>query len=82
MASGPRGLALVDDGRTLVVSSGYEVLPDNVSTALTVIDVARLESGGDAVRGTIPTPGTMLGMAVSADGHTLYVTNRARIAFR
>jgi DNA-binding beta-propeller fold protein YncE len=66
---GPRDVALVDDGRTIVVAH-------DEARYLTVIDASRVEAGAEAVRGIIPTRSNVAGLTVSADGRTLFVPNR------
>jgi DNA-binding beta-propeller fold protein YncE len=70
VGAGPREIAVIDDGRTILVAH-------ESSRFVTVIDAARIESGASAVRGMIPAGTNVTGLTVSADGRALFVPNRA-----
>jgi DNA-binding beta-propeller fold protein YncE len=76
LATGPTGIAVAQNGRTLVVSNSHD-RDMSGPTFLTVIDAARVAEGRAAIRGTIPTRSIKIqSVVVANDGHTVFIPNR------
>jgi hypothetical protein len=74
---GARDIALVDDGRTIVIAHGnVGASIRNAPARLTIIDAAQVEHGAVAVRGVVPTRSQAVSLTASADGRTLFAPNR------
>ncbi len=72
----PVGIAVFDKGRRVVVTSSNRYAGDaSDKQALFVVDATRVSEGETAVIGTIPAGAFPREMRVTADGHTLLVTN-------
>ena len=72
----PVGIAVVDKGRKIIVanSNRFAATPA-ASETLSVIDAEKVDSGKDAVIGTIRAGQFPRELSVTADGKTLLVTN-------
>ncbi len=73
----PVGIAVVDSGARIVVTNSNRFAGNGGDRQpLTVVDAAKLRAGGKkSVLGKIPAGGFPREERVSADGHTLFVTN-------
>jgi DNA-binding beta-propeller fold protein YncE len=73
----PVGVAVIDSGTRVVVTSSNRFAGNGGDhQPLTVVDAAKLRSGGSAsVLGTLPAGGFPRELRVTADGRTLFVTN-------
>jgi len=78
VGTAPVGVAVVDSGRTIVVtnSNRFAGSAEDRQT-LTVIDAAKVSDGERAVIGSIPAGAFPREMRVTSDGATLIVTNFA-----
>jgi len=76
VGTAPVGVAVIDDGRKIVVTNSNRFASSGADHQdLNVIDAARVSSGAAAVLGLIPAGGFPRELQVTADGHTLLVTN-------
>jgi len=75
VGSAPVPVALIEDGRKVVVGNSNRFAGSHGPQSLTVLDAARIEQGAAATLGTIPAGAFPREMAVSADGRTLFLTN-------
>ena len=72
----PVGVEVADGGRKVVVANSNRfAAANNEKQNLTVIDTAKIASGPAAVVGVIPAGGFPRELRMTADGHTLLVTN-------
>lgn len=71
----PVPIAVIDGGRKILAGNSNRFARGNGPETLTVLDAAKIESGRDAVLGTIPTGAFPREMDISADGNTLFLTN-------
>ena len=71
----PVPIAVIDGGRKILAGNSNRFAGGNAPETLTVLDAAKIESGSDAVLGTIPTGAFPREMDISADGQTLFLTN-------
>ena len=75
VGTAPVPIALIDDSRKLVVGNSNRFAGNTEPQSLVVLDPAKITLGGAAVLGTIPAGAFPREMTVSADGHTLFLTN-------
>lgn len=74
----PVGIAVIDSGARVVVTSSNRFGGNALDRQpLTIVDAAKLRAGARADIGTIPAGAFPRELRVSADGHTLFVTNFA-----
>jgi len=72
----PVPVAVIDGGKKLVVGNSNRFGVGNGPETLSVLDTAKMEQpGADATVGTIPSGAFPRELSVSADGHTLFLTN-------
>jgi DNA-binding beta-propeller fold protein YncE len=71
----PVPIAVVDAGRKVIAGNSNRFAASNAPQNLVVLDAAKMEAGTDAALGTIAAGSFPREMAVSADGHTLFLTN-------
>jgi DNA-binding beta-propeller fold protein YncE len=77
----PVPVAVIDGGKKVVAGNSNRFAGGNAPQTLSVLDAAKLEQNGlehkrpDALLGTIPTGAFPRELSVSADGHTLFLTN-------
>ena len=69
-------VAVVDGGKKVVVGNSNRFANANAAQTLSVLDAAKMEQqGADAVLGNIPSGAFPRELSLSADGHTLFLTN-------
>ena len=74
----PVGVAVIDSGKRVVVTSSNRFSGGaNDRQPLTVVDATKLRTGAPSVTGTIPAGAFPRELRLTADGHTLFVTNFA-----
>ena len=66
---------MVDAGRKVVAGNSNRFAASTAPQSLVVLDAAKMEAGADTTLGTIPAGAFPREMALSADGHTLFLTN-------
>jgi DNA-binding beta-propeller fold protein YncE len=72
----PVPVAVIDGGRKVVAGNSNRFVGGNAPQTLSVLDAAKIEQKGpDASLGTIPSGAFPRELSVSADGHTLFLTN-------
>jgi DNA-binding beta-propeller fold protein YncE len=71
----PVPIAVVDAGRKVIAGNSNRFADSNAPQSLVVLDAAKMEAGTDAALGAIPAGAFPREMALSADGHTLFLTN-------
>jgi DNA-binding beta-propeller fold protein YncE len=72
----PVPVAVIDGGKKVVVGNSNRFAGGNAPQTLSVLDAAKIEQKGtDAGLGTIPSGVFPRELSVSADGHTLFLTN-------
>jgi DNA-binding beta-propeller fold protein YncE len=72
----PVPVAVIDGGKKVVAGNSNRFAGGNAPQTLSVLDVAKIEQQGvDASLGTIPAGAFPRELSVSADGHTLFLTN-------
>ena len=75
VGSAPVPVAVIDAGRKVVAGNSNRFAGANEPQNLTVLDATKMQDGAAAVLGTIPAGAFPREMAVSSDGHTLFLTN-------
>jgi DNA-binding beta-propeller fold protein YncE len=75
VGSAPVPVAVVDAGRKVVVGNSGRFAGSTTPSTLTVLDAAKLEEQAAANLGTIAVGAFPREMSLSADGHTLFLTN-------
>lgn len=75
VGTSPVGVAVIDDGRRVVVASSDRFNSSASAASLYVIDSARIAVNSTSIVGTIPSRGFPREIRATADGHTLLVTN-------
>ena len=75
VGASPVGVAVIDDGRKVVVASSDRFNSSAAAASLYVIDSARIAVDSTPVVGMIPSRGFPREIRATADGHTLLVTN-------
>jgi DNA-binding beta-propeller fold protein YncE len=75
VGTAPVPVAVIAGGKKVVVGNSNRFAGAGEPSTLTVLDSAKFHDGDTARLGTIPAGGFPREMAVSADGHTLFVTN-------
>jgi len=75
VGAAPVPIAVVDAGRKVIAGNSNRFAASNAPQNLVVLDAAKMEAGTDAALGTIAAGSFPREMAVSADGHTLFLTN-------
>jgi len=72
----PVPIAVIDEGKKVVAGNSNRFGGGNAPQTLTVLDAAKMEQkGADASLGTIGAGAFPRELSVSADGHTLFLTN-------
>jgi DNA-binding beta-propeller fold protein YncE len=72
----PVPVAVIDGGKKVVAGNSNRFGGRSSGETLSVLDAARMEQkGADAALGTIPSGAFPRELNVSADGHTLFLTN-------
>jgi DNA-binding beta-propeller fold protein YncE len=72
----PVPVAVIDGGKKVVAGNSNRFAGGNAPQTLSVLDAAKIEQkGADASLGTIPSGAFPRELNVSADGHTLFLTN-------
>jgi DNA-binding beta-propeller fold protein YncE len=72
----PVPVAVIDEGKKVVAGNSNRFAGGNAPQTLTVLDAAKMEQkGADASLGTIRAGAFPRELSVSADGHTLFLTN-------
>ena len=72
----PVPVAVIDGGKKVVAGNSNRFAGKNAPQSLSVLDAAKIEQKGtDAGLGTIPSGAFPRELSVSADGHTLFLTN-------
>ena len=71
----PVPIAVVDAGRKVIAGNSNRFADSSAPQSLVVLDAAKMEAGTDAALGAIPAGAFPREMALSADGHTLFLTN-------
>ncbi len=72
----PVPVAVIDGGKKVVAGNSNRFAGGNAPQTLSVLDAAKIEQkGADASLGTIPSGAFPRELSVSADGHTLFLTN-------
>ena len=72
----PVPVAVIDGGKKVVAGNSNRFAGGNAPQSLSVLDAAKIEQkGADAGLGTIPSGAFPRELSVSADGHTLFLTN-------
>jgi DNA-binding beta-propeller fold protein YncE len=71
----PVPVAVIDGGKKVVAGNSNRFAGGNAPQTLSVLDAAKMEQGANAALGTIPTGAFPRELRVSADGHTLFLTN-------
>jgi DNA-binding beta-propeller fold protein YncE len=72
----PVPVAVIDGGKKVVAGNSNRFAPGNSPQTLTVLDAAKMEQpNANATLGTIPAGAFPRELRVSADGHTLFLTN-------
>jgi DNA-binding beta-propeller fold protein YncE len=72
----PVPVAVIDGGKKVVAGNSNRFAGGNGPQTLSVLDAAKMEQkGADAALGTIPVGAFPRELSVSADGHTLFLTN-------
>ena len=75
VGAAPVPIVVVDGGRKVVAGSSNRFAAPTAPQSLLVLDAAKMEAGTDATLGTIAAGAFPREMALSADGHTLFLTN-------
>ena len=75
VGTSPIGVAVIDEGRRVVVASSDRFNSRAAAASLYVVDSARLAVDSTPIVGTIPSRGFPREIRATADGHTLLVTN-------
>lgn len=75
VGSAPVPIAVVNEGTKIIVGNSNRFGAKRSNSDLTVIDTAKMDHGEAAVLGTIPAGEFPREMSVSADHHTLFLTN-------
>ena len=75
VGAAPVPIAVVDSGRKVVAGNSNRFGASTAAQSLVVLDAAKMEAGTDAVLGAIAAGAFPREMALSADGHTLFLTN-------
>ncbi len=73
----PVPIAVIDNGRKILAGNSNRFARSSGTETLSILDASKIESGEDALLGTIPTGAFPREMDISADGNTLFVTNAA-----
>lgn len=72
----PVPVAVIDGGKRVVLGNSNRFAAGNAPQTLSILDTAKIEQKGvDAALGTIPSGAFPRELSVSADGHTLFLTN-------
>ena len=72
----PVPVAVIDGGKKVVAGNSNRFAGGNAPQTLSVLDAAKMErKGADAALGPIPAGAFPRELSVSADGHTLFLTN-------
>lgn len=72
----PVPVAVIDGGKKVVAGNSNRFARGNANQTLSVLDAAKMElAGADATLGIIPAGAFPRELSVSADGHTLFLTN-------
>lgn len=72
----PVPVAVIDGGKKVVAGNSNRFAGGNAPQTLSVLDAGKMEQTGvDASLGTIPSGAFPRELSVSADGHTLFLTN-------
>jgi DNA-binding beta-propeller fold protein YncE len=75
VGTAPVPIAVVDAGRKVIAGNSDRFGASTALQSLVVLEAAKMEAGTDATLGTIPAGAFPREMALSADGHTLFLTN-------
>jgi DNA-binding beta-propeller fold protein YncE len=75
VGAAPVTIAVVDAGRKVVAGNSNRFAASTAPQSLVVLDTAKMEAGTDAALGAIAAGAFPREMALSADGHTLFLTN-------
>ena len=75
VGTAPVPIAMVDAGRKVIAGNSNRFGASTAPQSLVVLDAAKMEAGTDAALGTIPAGAFPRELALSADGHTLFLTN-------
>lgn len=76
VGTAPVPVAVIDGGKKVVAGNSNRFAGGNAPQTLTVLDTAKMEQkGAEAVVGTIPAGVFPRELSVSADGHTLFLSN-------
>ena len=75
VGSSPVPVAVIDGGKKVLAGNSNRFGGASAGETLTVLDAAKMESGGEAMLGSIAVGAFPREMRVSADGHTLFLTN-------
>jgi DNA-binding beta-propeller fold protein YncE len=68
-------IAVLDAGRKVVAGNSNRFADSTAPQSLVVLDTAKMEAATDAALGAIAAGAFPREMALSADGHTLFLTN-------
>lgn len=71
----PVGVAVLDKGATIAVTSSNRFATGDAASSLTIIDAAKVRSGAGAVVGTVPAGVFPRELALTRDRRTLLLTN-------
>src|ERR1039458_2904551 len=75
VGTAPVPIAVVDAGRKVIAGNSDRFGASTALQSLVVLEAAKMEAGTDATLGTIPAGAFPREMALSADGHTLFLAN-------
>ena len=75
VGAAPVPIAVVDAGRKVVAGNSNRFAASTAPQSLVVLDTAKMEAATDAALGAIAAGAFPREMALSADGHTLFLTN-------
>lgn len=75
VGAAPVPIAVVDAGRKVVAGNSNRFAASTAPQSLVVLDTAKMEAGTGAALGAIDAGAFPREMALSADGHTLFLTN-------
>jgi DNA-binding beta-propeller fold protein YncE len=75
VGAAPVPIAVVDEGKKVIAGNSNRFANSESPQSLTVLDASKLADGSGSVLGTIPAGAFPREMRLSADGHTLFLTN-------
>ncbi len=76
VGAAPVPVAVIDGGKKVVAGNSNRFAGGNAPQTLSILDAAKMEQkGADAALGVIPAGAFPRELSVSADGHTLFLTN-------